>query len=188
VSGNDLAEGFWTASTPWWATVGIALLATGTTLLVMSLNNRAAKKRDEVRLRADDQRRDRQTVASVQAASDKFSLALRRYYKTWVASVQDDTSGLQDTVDGYRSRAQGAADDLHEALLAAQVVLTSRELVASGERLEAETRELLRKISLYEQGFAFRTPGPGSVDMLFGGFNEELALYMTEARRVLHDR
>ncbi len=185
---TDGPPSFWSGPTPWWATASVAVLSIGVSLLVMWLNNRAARARDRDKLRADDQRRDRQTAATVQAAADNFTTALRQYYETWVASAQDQTPVDDEMVKAARARAQTAAGALHTALLTAQVVLSSEELLASGARLDMEAQELLRKISLYEQGLAFRIPGPGSTDLLFAGFNEKLGLYLGEARRVLHDR
>lgn len=180
------ADSLWLAATPWWATVLIAFATTASTVVVMRLNNRAALGRDFAKLRADDQRRDRQTAAAVQAASDNFSLALRRYYETWLVATQEEAEDDQEVVDASRVEAQRAVSRLQESLRAASLTLSSQEMVASGERLDQEAQELLRKISLYERGLAFRLHGPGSIDLLFSGFDGELDAFMAEARRILH--
>jgi len=183
--------GFWSGPTPWWATVAIAVLTAATTITVMVLNNKAASRRDAAKLGADDRRSDRRTAASVQVASDKFGLAMRRYYERWLASTQAEGAEAEElaaVAATAREKAQEAVGGLQEALRAASLTLTSDEVLASGERLEAAALEILRKISMYEQGLAFRIHGPGSIDLLFAGFDEELALYMVKAREALRDK
>ena len=189
---QDVASsgGFWSGPTPWWATVAIALLTGLLTVAITLANNRAASRRDAAKLRADDRRSDRRTAASVQVASDRFGLAMRWYYGRWLASTQAEGAEAEEMAEvaaAAREKAQESVGGLQEALRAASLTLTSDEVIASGERLEVEALEILRKINLYEQGLAFRIHSPGSIDLLFAGFDEELAQYMAEARRTLRD-
>lgn len=182
-----MAGGFWSGSTPWWATVAIALVATGTALFVMIRNNNAAKQRDLDKRAADDRRTDRLTAASVQGACDGFYRAFREYYETWQASSNPDYGISADTVAETRNRARTASDLLHTELLRAQVVLNSAELVALGDSMDDEAQVLLHKISTYEQGLGFRLPLPGSTDLLFAGVGEKLHEYMEASKRVTRD-
>lgn len=104
-SGQAVTEagGFWSGPTPWWATVVIGLLATLTALFVMRLNNRAVKRRDAAKVKADDQRRDRVTDATVQGAADNFITSILQYYETWLAFLSDDASVNAEVVAAARA-------------------------------------------------------------------------------------
>lgn len=182
-----MAGGFWSGPTPWWATVAISLAATGTTVFVMSRNNHAAKQRDTDKRAADDRRADRVTAASVRSVCDVFIRAYREYYEIWGAASDPDNGIPREYVADLRAAAKASANALSIELMRAQVVLNSAELIARGEDIEAEERELMRKMDLYERGLAIRLPLPGSADLLFAGLVSALREYLDASVRVTRD-
>ncbi|WP_353649726.1 hypothetical protein ABLG96_01845 [Nakamurella sp. A5-74] len=179
--------GFWSGSTPWWGTVGIALLATGTALFVMFRNNRAAKQREKDKRAADDRRADRVTAATVRSVCDVFIRAYREYYDIWGAASDPDNKIPPDYVADLRTTAKASANALSIELMRAQVILNSDQLIALGSEIEVQERELMQKMDMYERGLAFRLPLPGSTDVLFAGLVDALRNYLDASLLVTRD-
>ncbi len=182
-----MANSFWSGPTPWWATVAIGVVATGTALFVMFRNNSAARQRDANKRAADDRRADRVTAASVRSVCDVFIRAYREYYEIWGAAFDPDNGIPPEYVADLRATAKASANALSIELMRAQVVLNSDQLIALGSEIEKQERELMRKMDLYEQGLAIRLPHPGSTDLLFAGLVNALREYLNASVLVTRD-